>query len=242
MLSCTHVFHRACLASFERFLRGAKERTCPLCRKANYQKMITSTGARAYRERSVKKIQAHTRGYLMRKFYRKLLRDFFKQGGGDTARRRAYFVGELGAYADRVARQLRRNEDALDALFVELDRNLAISRQVMAGGDAQDAQKQLHGLLVHEWQAVYEKAMQRNEEECPICMVDFDTKKADSKDQVLTSCSHVFHFQCMKAFEDFNIYEISLCPVCRNAYKRIALSESKKNISVKNAKTELPPG
>lgn len=37
---------RACIASFERFLR-AKQRTCPLCRKADYEKRVTDTGTRA---------------------------------------------------------------------------------------------------------------------------------------------------------------------------------------------------
>ncbi|CAN0345774.1 unnamed protein product, partial [Ectocarpus sp. 12 AP-2014] len=37
ILSCSHVFHKACLSSFEKFLR-AQERSCPLCRKVDYQK------------------------------------------------------------------------------------------------------------------------------------------------------------------------------------------------------------
>ncbi|KAG1658061.1 hypothetical protein FOA52_008315 [Chlamydomonas sp. UWO 241] len=35
LLSCTHVFHKACLASYERF---ARTRACPLCRCAAYQR------------------------------------------------------------------------------------------------------------------------------------------------------------------------------------------------------------
>jgi hypothetical protein len=46
ILSCSHVFHKACLASFERFLRVAK-RTCPLCRKSNYQKRASTQVRRA---------------------------------------------------------------------------------------------------------------------------------------------------------------------------------------------------
>ncbi|CAM9998157.1 unnamed protein product [Choristocarpus tenellus] len=43
ILSCSHIFHRKCLSAFERFLRTS-ERTCPLCRKADYQKRFTSQG------------------------------------------------------------------------------------------------------------------------------------------------------------------------------------------------------
>lgn len=35
----------------------------------------------------------------------------------------------------------------------------------------------------------------------------------------LLSCSHAFHSQCLSAFEEFNIYEVSLCPVCRASYR-----------------------
>jgi hypothetical protein len=38
---------------------------------------------------------------------------------------------------------------------------------------------------------------------------------------VLLSCSHLFHANCMRAFEDFNIYEVSLCPCCRAQYQSI---------------------
>lgn len=41
-----HGSGRACIASFERFLR-TKSRTCPLCRKADYEKIVTTSGTRA---------------------------------------------------------------------------------------------------------------------------------------------------------------------------------------------------
>ncbi|CAM9996435.1 unnamed protein product, partial [Discosporangium mesarthrocarpum] len=38
------------------------------------------------------------------------------------------------------------------------------------------------------------------------------------KRRALLSCGHVFHLDCIGAFEDFNIYEVQLCPVCRQVY------------------------
>ena len=35
------------------------------------------------------------------------------------------------------------------------------------------------------------------------------------------SCSHTFHKKCIEAFERFNIYEVCLCPVCRDDYTKI---------------------
>jgi hypothetical protein len=40
-------------------------------------------------------------------------------------------------------------------------------------------------------------------------------------DIMITNCTHVFHAKCLKAFEDFNIYECTLCPVCRSNYQAI---------------------
>lgn len=46
LLSCSHVFHTQCLASFEQY---ARVRACPLCRKQWYQKLIINDAAEAYR-------------------------------------------------------------------------------------------------------------------------------------------------------------------------------------------------
>jgi hypothetical protein len=40
LLSCSHMYHRTCLQSFEKFMKSA-ERSCPICRTTNYQKKIT---------------------------------------------------------------------------------------------------------------------------------------------------------------------------------------------------------
>ena len=49
ILSCSHTFHSNCITSFERFLR-TKERTCPICRRASYQKKVTDVGMHVRRE------------------------------------------------------------------------------------------------------------------------------------------------------------------------------------------------
>ena len=46
-----------------------------------------------------------------------------------------------------------------------------------------------------------------------------------SSEAMLLSCSHVFHSKCLTAFEQFNIYEVKLCPVCRAAYQSMPLAE-----------------
>lgn len=35
------------------------------------------------------------------------------------------------------------------------------------------------------------------------------------------TCVHGVCLQCLEAFEGFNIYEVHLCPVCRQDYKSV---------------------
>ncbi|XP_037691664.1 RING finger protein 32 isoform X2 [Choloepus didactylus] len=69
LLSCSHVFHRACLQAFEKF---TNKKTCPLCRKNQYQTRIIHDGARLFKIKCATRIQAYWRGYIVRKWYRNL--------------------------------------------------------------------------------------------------------------------------------------------------------------------------
>ena len=43
---------------------------------------------------------------------------------------------------------------------------------------------------------------------CPICLEEFN-----SENQIILSCSHVFHSKCLKSFEQHT--KIKMCPICR---------------------------
>ena len=42
LLSCTHVFHQACLETFEAFTEGLTQAVCPLCRSLYNKKLLSS--------------------------------------------------------------------------------------------------------------------------------------------------------------------------------------------------------
>uniref|UniRef100_A0A8C3W100 Ring finger protein 32 n=1 Tax=Catagonus wagneri TaxID=51154 RepID=A0A8C3W100_9CETA len=71
LLSCSHVFHRACLQAFEKF---TNKKTCPLCRKNQYQTRVIHDGARLFKIKCATRIQASWRGHVVRKWYRNLRR------------------------------------------------------------------------------------------------------------------------------------------------------------------------
>ncbi|CBN79448.1 conserved unknown protein [Ectocarpus siliculosus] len=129
ILSCSHVFHKACLSSFEKFLR-AQERSCPLCRKVDYQKKATRQGAVAWRQRCARRLQCAYRRHRARRQYRGLLRRHYGAGLGDTLRRREFLSGQAAETAGKLAAALEDRGDTIDRLFGEFDRSLAFSRQV----------------------------------------------------------------------------------------------------------------
>ncbi|KAH9104630.1 hypothetical protein LEN26_014995 [Aphanomyces euteiches] len=215
ILSCSHMFHHNCLASFERFLR-TNQRVCPLCRKQNYQKRLTKRGERIYRMQCAVKVQACVRRFLARKRYPKLLNEFYKSGRGSPLRRKTFYATKLSSISSRIVRAIDAREDSIDALLAEFDKSMSLSRQVLNGESSTTTASSCDGLMtVDKWHEALRKAVLRDEKECPICINLIDSA---TKPVTLLSCSHVLHTDCLDAFESFNIYEIHLCPVCRSHY------------------------
>ncbi|XP_051468767.1 RING finger protein 32 [Apus apus] len=67
LLSCSHVFHKACLKAFEKF---AGKMFCPVCRKEQYQTRVVNDAAGLFKIKIAVKIQASWRGYIVRKWYK----------------------------------------------------------------------------------------------------------------------------------------------------------------------------
>ena len=240
ILSCSHTFHSACIQSFERFLR-ARERTCPICRHSSYQKKVTTVGSMMKRLDCARLMQRTVRGWLTKKDFKVHLRRFYNGGGGDAARRRNFYANEIGDLGNRALEEVEMKEDSIDKLFAQFDQSLALSRQVFqeggAGGGSQGSStltSEVHATAaakrpttMSEWLAVWETAKARGVTECPICMGDcsFGQEGGTAPSNVsLLSCSHIFHTKCLEAFENFNIYEVCLCPVCRSSYEKVDVS------------------
>ncbi|OQR82061.1 RING finger protein 32-like [Thraustotheca clavata] len=213
ILSCSHMFHHNCLTSFERFLR-TNARVCPLCRKQNYQKKLTKRGELHYKKACAIKMQAFVRGFLTRQHYPELLNQYYKQGYGDPKRRALFYASKISSISSRIVRAMDSRADSIDALLAQFDQTVILSRSVFNPTEAIDTKCQTSD----KWASALLKATTREENECPICI-----NAIDSKPMMLLNCSHVFHTDCLNAFESFNIYEVHLCPVCRCNYECRAL-------------------
>ena len=235
ILCCSHVFHKNCLESFERFIKSSVDRTCPMCRKPQYQKKNYQRGIKMHRHKCARKIQASIRRFLCRLQYSKKLVAFYGSGAGDRDRAHVFHAKRIGNATEKLLIQMDKKEDAVNALFAELDKNLAISRSIFGGAESDEDIR---------WNNIREKALLRCDETCPICMCAFKTTA--SRKRALLSCTHVFHEKCIQAFEKFNDNKVlHECPVCRSAYTRVEycgspVKKNKEKDSAGEDNIELP--
>ncbi|GFR45225.1 hypothetical protein Agub_g6622 [Astrephomene gubernaculifera] len=124
LLSCSHTFHRHCLAAFERYSRC---KTCPLCRAQQYQKRVIRDGEELYRHRCATRIQAAWRGHAARRRYRQLRRH---RPPRDEQLRKKWAAERLQEDTDRLLSAMEEEVGDLDDLFAELDASVAASRQL----------------------------------------------------------------------------------------------------------------
>ena len=208
ILSCSHVFHRDCIKSWEVFSqsqRGAK--TCPCCRREAYQKRPFVEGGEIYRTNCAIRIQAHARGMLARRVAERLWIKFH------PGRRRAYCERRLAHLTDRLTTNLSGHGDGVDEFLASIDSSLAASRAVFAAADV-------------DW--TYTERLARGmagaDHVCPICITSTceHTNATNRRELTLLPCAHVFHAQCLGTFEQFaaagSESQSRLCPSCREPY------------------------
>ncbi|KAI6655234.1 hypothetical protein LOD99_2522 [Oopsacas minuta] len=210
LLSCSHIFHKSCIESYERFVQ---QKICPVCRCTEYQARVVFEGAKYTRDRAAVLIQSCWRGYRAKLEYRKL-QDL--NPPKHPSLRKKFFTHKLATLTDQYMQQCVKREHEIDSFIEELDGTLNYSRKTLASFD-----QYLNNLEPSQWVVIRDKAMSRGEQECPICL----TPLFHSKEVVLLSCSHLFHTPCLDSFEQFAIFTPFACPVCRSTYQKIQVTE-----------------
>ncbi|XP_012918720.2 RING finger protein 32 isoform X3 [Mustela putorius furo] len=150
LLSCSHVFHRACLQAFEKF---TNKKTCPLCRKNQYQTRVIHDGARLFKIKCATRIQACWRGHVVRKWYQDLKR---KVPPTDAKLRRKFFEEKFTEISHRL---LCSYSTDIEDLFWEIDHCLAINRSVLQ----QLEDRCGHELTDEDWEKIQIQLVQEEE-------------------------------------------------------------------------------
>lgn len=140
LLSCSHMFHKNCIQSFEKFSASSnKDRHCPVCRSSDYQKKITRKGSLAFKNVCIVRLQSFYRGYVVRKIYYKTLKHFYQsvrdcvicvmpnlthhtccdiiQGMGEKHLRKQFYERELVVFGDDVTKTVDNRGVELDAFL-----------------------------------------------------------------------------------------------------------------------------
>ncbi|KAK6182508.1 hypothetical protein SNE40_010182 [Patella caerulea] len=169
LLSCSHVFHRACLHAFERY---TGKKTCPMCRREQYQSRVIHEGSKQHKIKSATRIQAVWRGHVVRCWYRK-----FRESvpPTDPNLRKKFYEEKLQSITDRMVRSC---DFQVNDFLRELDQSLQASRNVFKNFDAM-----FHIVSEDEWEQIQLKAVQREEMDCPICLQSL----ADIEDKMETA-------------------------------------------------------
>ncbi|NXN43135.1 RNF32 protein, partial [Rhinoptilus africanus] len=216
LLSCSHVFHKACLKAFEKF---TGKKSCPTCGKEQYHTRLIHDGARLFKIKCAIRIQASWRGYF-RKWYKNLRRTVPPK---DSELRKQFFEEKVQQISNCLLNSCDIN---LDAFFSEIDSSTAASRDVF---------QQLEGkeILISEtdWEKIQMQAFRQEIFDCPICIMPLTptvhpahlssgNSNQFSRQVVLLSCSHLFHHPCLQAFEEFSLGELHICPLCRSYYQK----------------------
>ncbi|XP_021242491.1 RING finger protein 32 isoform X2 [Numida meleagris] len=217
LLSCSHVFHKACLKAFENF---TGKKSCPMCRKMQYQTRVIHDGARLYKIKCAIRIQASWRGYVVRKWYKNLRRTVPPK---DSKLRKQFFEEKVQQISKRLLSSYDIN---LDDFLSKIDSSIAACRDAF-----QQLEEKEILLSENDWEKIQMQAFRQEIADCPICIMPLSpaahpacilsgTSNLSSRQIVLLSCSHLFHHTCLEAFEDFSLGAQHICPLCRSYYQK----------------------
>ncbi|XP_074646132.1 RING finger protein 32-like [Tubulanus polymorphus] len=239
LLSCSHVFHLVCLKAFERF---SGKKSCPMCRRQQYETRVIHEGAKHHRDSCATRIQACWRGYRARAWFKEYRE---KNPPKNPKLRRIYFEGKLETIVDRMVNSF---DNDINNFLAEIDQSVASSNRVF-----NEWEKSSFKITEEQWKCIETSAKDRADSECPIClnllsktglyqnpnlgrydeaeMKEEATPPEPSKksykpgvrEVTLLSCSHVFHKTCLNMFEELNVGSVNSCPVCRSNYQKHSL-------------------
>eukprot|EP00729_Bicosta_minor_P017275 gene17275-7377_t len=125
LLSCTHVFHRACLRAFE---QHSGVRSCPLCRKEDYQARLINDGITEHVTRAAIVIQAAYRGYRARRIYGPVLAEHIPV---DPKLRQKFYNQKVANVTATIVADANKRANALDLFLQELDTDMVASKATL---------------------------------------------------------------------------------------------------------------
>lgn len=202
IISCSHVFHAACLQSLESFL-GFNKRKCPVCRKSNYEKDNFEHPKQLLTRYSSTLIQRLLRMFLVEVKLTKRVDLGTKTMLSKRLRKKMIWRNNR-----RVNRNLSKRNDEITKLLNSCDLTLKSSKNFFKKNENSFQNEEYNF-----WVKVKHEFSKRNDINCSICLSKFVNELA------LLSCTHAFHIECLSTFENVrSSHEGITCPICRSPF------------------------
>lgn len=244
VLSCSHVFHKACLASFE---KHTEQKRCPICRREHYEKLTFYEPSKLFIKNSATKIQALFKGHLERvKFFKFLVKNKYTPDTKGLKTRLSIF--KLGRMNFKMQNNINKKNRLYKEMFGEkIEKVKFIHSELMKSYEKnveeilrkrnerlrvivedmleQKAMREYEEKVVEknvQWEKCLNKVRERSDRLCSICLGEL----YNYKPLYITSCSHIYHAACLSSFEMMS--DIIKCPICRAPYKKMALMSNEK--------------
>uniref|UniRef100_A0A8C6UXF2 Ring finger protein 32 n=1 Tax=Neogobius melanostomus TaxID=47308 RepID=A0A8C6UXF2_9GOBI len=218
LLSCSHIFHRACIEAFEKF---SGRKCCPVCRRQQYETRVIHDAARLYRHHCAIRIQACWRRYVKRKWYLNVKKSRCPR---KKLLRQRFFEEKLQELSDSFVQYCHTDTEAF---LSDIDHSLSSSRRVFEELERKHAS--MSEPSEEHWDRIQSQVIQRGVWDCPICLTPLHKPSLTERDSasfpryrhtLLLSCSHLFHQHCLESFESFTVDSRLSCPVCRSVYHK----------------------
>ena len=197
-LPCGHVVHATCLLTFHRFTHE-RDYTCPVC---HVRYNLARTRAETARmQASALAIQRVFRGFVARQHLRVLVKP------GSLLHRR-WVLARAEQAGTRFASAVEDQSDAVDAILLDIDKELEWARSVM-----KEAAMRVQDI---DWTSLRRSVPPGP---CPICLREI------TSDGSITSCGHCFHEHCLLGWIQHCETRRSgvSCPCCRAPFQHAPL-------------------
>lgn len=203
LLSCSHVFHKNCLYSFEKM---TSIKTCPLCRTKNYQQKKFFKDKEIYISHSIILIQSYIRGWLFRiAIYQKYFKDNMPDNKLLRKKYSQFKIRELlFSINSKLKKENERKERLIELLRKDVENQKKIGLQLDKFTNNENKEEK------KDWSELIEKFEIKQSDKCSICICPFSNKNV-----YLLNCGHVYHENCLNSFEKYDTYYIKRCPTCR---------------------------
>ncbi|KAJ2995877.1 RING finger protein 32 [Globomyces sp. JEL0801] len=124
LLSCSHLFHRTCFESYEKFIPNPM---CPLCRQCNYEKLSTFDGRKQYIQQCAIKIQKNWRMIRDRRKYLKLMETHVPK---ERILYQKYCLKKIESCHDQLTTSLESSQSQFDDFIHQLDLTIEKNKQI----------------------------------------------------------------------------------------------------------------